>query len=100
MTNFSFQNRVAKSTKGVTWRHRRVFPIRLDRWKAQSVYFLKMHGHASCHTPAWSGWTVMGWRLVKKMTQKLFLEPGCQKYRGVNWRHRRVFPIRLDRWKA
>ena len=35
-----------KGVGGVTWRHRGVFPIRLDRWKAQSVYFLNMHGRA------------------------------------------------------
>ena len=48
---FFFQNRVARSTGGLTWRHCGVFPIRLDRWKAQSVHFLNMHGQARpCHT--------------------------------------------------
>ena len=46
MTNFFFQNRVARSTGGVTWRYRGVFPIRFDRWKAQGVYFLNIHGRA------------------------------------------------------
>ena len=36
---------------------------------------------SSC-TAAWSVWTVMGQRLVKKMTNVFFSEPGCQKYRG------------------
>ena len=52
-------------------------------------------------TPAWSGRTVMGWRLVKKMAKIFCSEPGCQKYRGgVTRRHHGVFPIRVDRWKA
>ena len=32
-----FSNQVAKSPGGLAWRHRGVFPIRLDRWTAQSV---------------------------------------------------------------
>ena len=31
----------------VTWRHRGVFPIGLDRCKAQSVYVSDVHGCAS-----------------------------------------------------
>ena len=47
MTNFFFRTGLPEVLGGgVTWRHRGVFPIRLDRWKAQSVYFSNMLGRA------------------------------------------------------
>ena len=46
MTKVFFETRVARSTGGVTLRHRGVFPIHLDHWKAYGVYFSNVHDRA------------------------------------------------------
>ena len=69
---FFFKTGLPEVLGGVTWRHRGVFPIRLDRWKAQSVYFLNLLTVPGRPTPAWSGWTIMGRRSVQKMANFFF----------------------------
>ena len=96
-----FQNRVARSTGGVTWRHRGVFPIRLDRWKAQGVYFLNMHGHARPSHNGLERSDRHGLEVGQKNDEKIFFQNRVARSTGgVTWRHCGVFPIRLDRWKA
>ena len=82
MTNFFFQNRVARSTKGVTWRHRGVFPIRLDRWKAQSVYFLNIHGCARLSHTGLERLDRYGLEVGQKNDTKFFFRTGLPEVPG------------------
>ena len=89
-----------KGVRGVTWRQVVFF---------QSVWTIgkpKVSTLQICMvvpgrlTPAWSGRTVIGRRLVKKMTNFFFQNRVARSPGGVTWRHRGVFPIRLDRCQA
>ena len=73
-----------KGVGGVTWRHRGVFPIRLDRWKTQSVYFLNMHGRARPSHTGLERSDHYGSEVGPKNGKKKISKPGCQKYRGGN----------------
>ena len=104
MTRCFFQNQVAKGPGGggVTWRHGGVFPICLDRWKAQSVHVFDVHDRARRSHSGLERSDRHGHGLeVGQENDKLLLSktrlPNVQG--GVTWRNRGVFPIRLDRWK-
>ena len=97
MTNFFFETGLPEVPGGVTWRHRGFFPICLDRWKAQSVYFFNILAVLGCLTTAWSGRTIIGRSWVQKMAKMFFRNRVARSIGGVTWRHRGVFPICLDR---
>ena len=40
------------------------------------------------------------WKCPFVGPKSVFDKPWCEGVGGVTWRHRRVFPICLDRWKA
>ena len=99
--NSVFDKPWCKGVGGVTWRHRGVFPIRLDRWKAQSVYFLNMHGRARPSHTGLERSDRYGSEVGPKNDKIFFFQNRVARSTGgVTWRHRGVFPICSDRWKA
>ena len=98
--NSVFDKPWCKGVGGVTWRHCGVFPICLDRWKAQSVCFLNMHGRARPSHTGLERSDHYGLEVGPKNGKFFFQNQVARSTGGVTWRHREVFPICLDRWKA